>query len=282
MRRAASQVLKSARRTQYGRRYYINTRTFSTSPVNLVRQSRITPIKYPEGQLHPPLQSAVPFRTFAIFLVSSLVASGAWYAARSNTGEQGLRRDNSTTSTGNLLSTLSTSPLSYVTTPLLTESSAPFPSSNPEDESRRALVVEDGHFFTGSLVGDGPVSKEVDDSGRLVLEMLTPEQATQKLRQNQQSYLVGRGRGVIRYDTVQLASNSPIEDDHVEKIVPVPDAISTPELPASKPDWMFWGVFDGHRYRNPRCGLININARQRLDHISQIATDTCLVRSSRT
>ena len=76
--------------------------------------------------------------------------------------------------------------------------------------------------------------------------MLTPDQATQKLRKTEQSYLVGRGRGVVRYDTVQMPSNNPIEDDHAEKIVEVPQSVSPPPEGTTSSDWMFWGVFDGH------------------------------------
>ncbi|RWA13673.1 hypothetical protein EKO27_g1379 [Xylaria grammica] len=86
-----------------------------------------------------------------------------------------------------------------------------------------------------------PFRRNVDGSGRNVLEMLTPEQATEKLRQNEASFLVNRGQGVLRYDLVQLASNNPIEDDHAEKIVEV-----APQQDNPNSDWMFWGVFDGH------------------------------------
>ena len=67
--------------------------------------------------------------------------------------------------------------------------------------------------------------------------MLSTEQASAKLRQNEESYFVGRGQGVVRYDVVQIPSNDPIEDDHSEKIV---------EMPEQSSDWMFWGVYDGH------------------------------------
>ena len=85
-----------------------------------------------------------------------------------------------------------------------------------------------------------------DDAGKKVLGMLTPEQATQKLRRNEESYLIGRGRGVIRYDVVQIPSNDPIEDDHAEKIVEVPQSVAATGDGAPSSDWMFWGVFDGH------------------------------------
>jgi len=112
------------------------------------------------------------------------------------------------------------------------------------ETTRRALVVANGQFYAGDIVGDEPISKEVDASGRLVVEMLTPEQATAKLRQNEQSYLIGRGAGVVRYDVTQLASNNPIEDDHAERIVPYNGTVAGDA--DSKSDWMFWGVFDGH------------------------------------
>ena len=96
-------------------------------------------------------------------------------------------------------------------------------------------------------MGDQPLTKESGD-GRLVVEMYTPEQATEKLRQNEESYAVGRGQGVVRYDVVQLASNHPIEDDHAEKIFAVPQDITIAPNGSAASDWMFWGVFDGHRW----------------------------------
>jgi len=47
----------------------------------------------------------------------------------------------------------------------------------------------------------------------------------------------------VRYDVVQIPSNDPIEDDHSEKIIELPQSSATA---ASSSDWMFWGVFDGH------------------------------------
>ena len=107
-------------------------------------------------------------------------------------------------------------------------------------------MVGQGSLYTGTITGDGPLSKETDDYGRKVLEMLTPEQATQKLRKNEESWLVERGQGVVRYDVVQIPSNDPIEDDHAEKIIEVPPNLAATEASAGS-DWMFWGVFDGHR-----------------------------------
>jgi len=45
---------------------------------------------------------------------------------------------------------------------------------------------------------------------------------------------------------VQLPSNSPIEGDHAEKIVEVPQSVAATGDGTSSSDWMFWGVFDGH------------------------------------
>lgn len=101
-------------------------------------------------------------------------------------------------------------------------------------------------LHTGTIVGDGPIAKSADGTGHNVLEMLTPEQATEKLRAHDASFLVNRGEGVLRYDLVQLASNNPIEDDHAEKIVEVASPSAGDAAEKSNHDWMFWGVFDGH------------------------------------
>lgn len=123
---------------------------------------------------------------------------------------------------------------------------SPSLSSEAPEAVRKALIVEQGQLFTAQIPADQPISKETDHSGRKVLEMLTPEQATAKLRTNEESYLVGRGEGVVRYDVVQIPSNDPIEDDHVEKIVEVPSSAAEVVDGKASSDWMFWGVFDGH------------------------------------
>lgn len=123
-------------------------------------------------------------------------------------------------------------------------------SVNTEDKlssSERTLVVDGDQFYIAEIQEDQPLSKEVEPQNHQVLGMLSPEQATQKLRRSEESYLVGRGRGVVRYDTVQLPSNNPIEDDHREKIVEVPQSVTPAQNGLSSSDWMFWGVFDGHR-----------------------------------
>ena len=176
------------------------------------------------------------------------MASGAWFAYKDTPGEKGLRVNNPTSFASSFPSPLSLVASSSFTPSSVGTSHSLGPLEEIAESTRRALVVQNDQFFTGDFPSDQPVSKEVDDSGRLVLEMLTPEQATQKLRQNQQSYSVQRGHGVVRYDVVQLASNSPIEDDHVEKIVAIPETALTAGGGTTGSDWMFWGVFDGHRY----------------------------------
>ncbi|KAI4235411.1 MAG: hypothetical protein L6R40_006453 [Gallowayella cf. fulva] len=78
--------------------------------------------------------------------------------------------------------------------------------------------------------------------------MLTPEEATQKLRHLEESYQVPRGRGVLRYDIVQLPSNNPIEDDHAEKLIETSPSLTVLDQTSGSAtsDWMFWSVFDGH------------------------------------
>ncbi|KAI1125708.1 protein phosphatase 2C [Nemania abortiva] len=165
--------------------------------------------------LNESLRSSMYFRRFSTVLVSSLVGYGAWYTYKGNsTLDQSFGR------------ALSTKPTKLASDAVPT---------------RNVLVVGADELHTGTFVGEGPISKNVDGSGRNVLEMLTPDQATEKLRQNEASFLVNRGQGVLRYDIVQLASNNPIEDDHAEKIVEV----ASPQENSIN-DWMFWGVFDGH------------------------------------
>lgn len=246
MRRAAFQALRSARRIQNGRRY-LDTKSFSTTPINYARRSRLGTLPYAQGQQLSPLQSSLHFRSLAIFVLSSLVASGTWYLYKDAPGEKGLRVNNPSTLVSSTPSSLASFATSSTSTPPSTANAVSTAPEEATESTRKALVVHNDEFFTGEIPSDQPVSKEVDGLGQLVLEMLTPEQATQKLRQNQESFSVRRGRGVVRYDVVQLASNSPIEDDHVEKIVTVPDVSSPSENGEGGSDWSFWGVFDGHR-----------------------------------
>ena len=173
--------------------------------------------------------SSMYIRRFSIAFVSSLVGYGAWYAYKENgTGLIKSRQQAADFSTSAIYSN---------------------PTSNGEsaaaESDRKAVIIGADSIYTGAIQGNEPISKDTDDAGRKVLEMLTPEQATQKLRRNEESYFVGRGKGVVRYDVVQIPSNDPIEDDHSEKIIELATAQAVSH-PTS--DWMFWGVFDGHAY----------------------------------
>jgi pyruvate dehydrogenase phosphatase len=163
------------------------------------------------------------FRALTGALVAAAVASGAFYAYNGNQSAN------------------STSPLDQ--TRNLTNGA----NISNDEPTRKALVVGPGELYTGTITGTGPLAKETDDYGRKVLEMLDPDQTTAKLRKNEESWLVGRGQGVVRYDVVQIPSNDPIEDDHAEKIIEVPSNLAATDG-ANASDWMFWGVFDGHRY----------------------------------
>ena len=84
-------------------------------------------------------------------------------------------------------------------------------------------------------------------NGKHVITMLMPPQVSSWLRESEESYLVQRGKGVVRYDVCQLPSNNPIEDDRSERVVQVP-LITSNESGEERvsTDWMFWGVYDGH------------------------------------
>lgn len=252
MRRAAVQVFRTARLAS-ARRLVLN----KSSPIHPstcavgVRSASSAPGR--ENGPPPRSTTSMYFRNFSLALVSTLVASGAWYAYKLSppTKSGGLvqsasGRDSQSPSSGLQQSRSLASVAGDPESPQGNPPSAVV--EEPMQPTRRALVVENDQFYTGEIIGDSPLSKHTDDAGRKALEMLTPEQATQKLRRNEESYLVGRGRGVVRYDVVQIPSNDPIEDDHAEKIVEVPQSVAATRNGTSSSDWMFWGVFDGHRH----------------------------------
>ncbi|KAF3013248.1 hypothetical protein E8E14_007966 [Neopestalotiopsis sp. 37M] len=191
------------------------SKTSPASSSTLPQRNRQQQQQYALGQ---PLQSSMYFRRFSVALVGGLVGYGAWYGYKDNGTD--------------------TAAAPYST-------STKFPSQNAAT-TRNVLVVGADELHTGTFVGEGPIAKSADGTGQNnVLEMLTPDQATDKLRDNEASFVVNRGQGVLRYDIVQLASNNPIEDDHAEKIVEV-SMPSAEQQAKDANDWMFWGVFDGH------------------------------------
>jgi pyruvate dehydrogenase phosphatase len=160
-------------------------------------------------------------RRLPVALVSGLaVGYGAWYLNSNGTS-------------------------SAVTSQAVTRSFTSTTTDGAAVPTRTVLVVGADELRQGTVVGDGPISKVTSDDGRKIVEMLTPEQATDRIRHLEQSFSVNRGQGVTRYDLVQLPSNDPIEDDHAEKIVQVPSRAAGAAA-GEDTDWMFWGVFDGH------------------------------------
>ncbi len=188
------------------------------------------------------------FRSFSVAAVVSVLVSGVWYYQRDPETRALVNGTNVKTS-GSGFSAPQYSTLASASGSVSPQSPSPSESLIPEPvtgSKRRALVVKDDEFYVEELSDDAPLTKQADNDGLNRSEMLTPEQATHALRKTEESYLVGRGRGVVRYDTVQVPSNYPIEDDHAEKIVEVQQSVTPPSEGTSSSDWMFWGVFDGH------------------------------------
>ncbi|PFH59085.1 hypothetical protein XA68_12825 [Ophiocordyceps unilateralis] len=166
----------------------------------------------PPDAAQVPLRSSMHLRRLPTLIVSGIVIGyGAWYSLKATAG----------------------GPRSLTSTQ----------GSAPPQPTRTVLVIGDDELRQGTVVGEGPIEKPTTDEGRRIVEMLTPEQATLKLRRQEKSFSVNRGEGVTRYDIVQLPSNDPIEDDHAEQIIQFP---ARPSEQDGTRDWMFWGVFDGH------------------------------------
>ncbi|KAF3799595.1 [Pyruvate dehydrogenase [acetyl-transferring]]-phosphatase 1 [Colletotrichum gloeosporioides] len=206
----ARSFARNSRRGLFER--YPPSSSFSTRPVLRSSPQRTS------SEHADQLNSSMYFRRFSVALVSGLVGYGAWYSYNGTAINK-----------------------SHLTRSFTSGATGPAGDAAP---TRTVLVVGADQLHTGTFVGEGPISKTSSDDGRKIIEMLTPEQATQKLRKTEQSFMVNRGQGVVRYDLVQLPSNDPIEDDHAEKIVEVPNKAAG--AVGNSNDWMFWGVFDGH------------------------------------
>ena len=243
MRRAAVQVLRSARRSAIGRG--LTAKAFSASPENRAT-SRSRPVTSAVRRDAPLqlLRSSMYFRNFSVAAFVSVLASGVWYYQRDPETRALVNGTNIQSSgpgfSAPQYSTLASASGSVPQSHSVSSTAVPEPIA---ESKRRALIVKNDEFFVEELSDDATLTK---NDGLNRLEMLTPEQATQRLRQTEESYQVGRGRGVVRYDTVQLPSNNPIEDDHAEKIVEVPQSVTPAPEGNESSDWMFWGVFDGH------------------------------------
>ncbi|CAG8898302.1 unnamed protein product [Penicillium egyptiacum] len=221
MRRAIVQACRTARRAPVW-----NIAAKRPCPLTFNQLRGIRPYSGGRRSSHTPVapQSSMHRRNLSLAVISTVVASGAWYTYQ-----------------GDTVKSAATQIRSFASSALNSAY-----AEGPAESTRRALLVSGDQFYTATLSADQPLAKHTDDSDRRVLEMLTPEQATQKLRKNEESYLVNRGKGVVRYDVVQVPSNSPIEDDHAEKIVEIPASVSAVSNGEPSSDWMFWGVFDGH------------------------------------
>ena len=248
MRRAVVQAFRTARKSHV-RKLWGHQNPFASLRYGLNSRSNSFSLReYNSSSQH--LQSSMQIKNISVAAVSGLVAGGAWYTYK-------IQQHRSTDLQSAPISQTSTSPsdhaFSGTNTPIepsvassSSPSSSPTPSSPSPSSTRRALLVDNDQFYTSDIVGDGPLSKDTDDYGRKVLEMMTPEDATARLRKAEESFLVNRGRGVVRYDTASLPSNDPIEDDHAEKIIEVPNFDYLANGDVASNDWMFWGVFDGH------------------------------------
>ena len=249
MRRAAIQALRTARRAPIRR--ILNPRPFSKNSSHDTVGIRFASSEARNHGLSHVLSSSMYSKGFSFAAIVAF-ASGVWLYAAPPGSEQGALVNSTTTGSGAARPSLSQPSGSFIPADARSLSPPTDPMSTSEEPApqsqRKALVVEDDQFYTHDISDDAPLSKETGTQGQQQLEMLTPEQATEKLRKSEESYLVGRGKGVVRYDVVQIPSNNPIEDDHAEKIVEVPQSVTPSENGLASSDWMFWGVFDGHRF----------------------------------
>lgn len=248
MRRAAVQAFRTARRIPLRR--VIFTRALPISSVSHGLGARPASSAARRDAPNQILLSSMYIRSFSVAAFVSVLASGLWYYQRDHLPEsRALVNGTSVVNSGSGLSPPQYSTLASASGSLPSSAQSPPPASGPEpttESKRRQLIVEDDVFYIAELSEDTPLSKQAENQGNNQLQMLTSDQATQRLRKQEESYLVGRGNGVVRYDIVQIPSNNPIEDDHAEKIVSVPQTVAPTQDGSPSSDWMFWGVFDGH------------------------------------
>lgn len=236
MRQVAIQAFRTARRTPL-RRLSCYKALQIAFPKRIISSRSVSPSFKTNGSLQPVL-SAMRLPTYSVAAFLTLLGGVFFYQDGRVSHPSSWINGNSTAIERSQHS------LSSEMQPTVSHLSGDSPGES--EKPPKTLVVEKDQFYAGDLSENIPLSKEAGDDSRQVLAMLTPEQATQHLRRSQESYFVGRGRGVVRYDLVQLPSNNPIEDDHAEKIVEVPQSINPAQDGSSTSDWMFWGVFDGH------------------------------------
>ena len=232
MRRAAVQAFRVARRSPYRKLF-----AYRAIPISsLARNISTRPATQRDGPTHV-VHTSMFGRSFSVAAFVSVLASGYWFYQKDYTPDQ--RAFASTTSISS-----SGSIATATDRPSLPNYSSPASPTTDLTVAPAEQTVANPDFYVSELSREQSLGKKTEEQ-EYHMNTLSPEQATQKLRRTEESYLVGRGTGVTRYDLVQVASNNPIEDDHSEKIVSVDQTVA-PSLDGSDSDWMFWGVFDGH------------------------------------
>lgn len=246
MRRATLHVIRTARRAPI-RKFLLSTVSRLSAPYQVFSTSSV----FARTRKHGPSQvitASMQLPRYSVTALAVAVGGGVWYYQSGRDQQaRGLVQNSSASDVSGGHSLPGGDIFSKTDIPGLSGQGQG--SGKIEDtlsSSERTLVVDGDQFYITEIQEDQPLLKEVESQSHQVLGMLSPEQATQKLRRSEESYLVGRGRGVVRYDTVQLPSNNPIEDDHREKIVEVPQSVTPAQNGLPSSDWMFWGVFDGH------------------------------------
>lgn len=239
MRRATLRVLRTARGAPF-RRFLVNTASRFSVPY----QTFTTNSAFARTRKHAAsqmLNASMQLPRYSMTALAVAVGGGVWYYQSAWEHQPRGLAQNPSISDGDSLSPKAGSSRFSGQVHDIVDIKNSVPSSG------RTLIIDDDQFYISELQEDLPLSKDTEYQSHQVLGMLTPEEATRKLRRSEESYLVGRGRGVVRYDVVQLPSNNPIEDDHREKIVEVPQSVTPAKEGSTSSDWMFWGVFDGHR-----------------------------------
>ena len=103
-----------------------------------------------------------------------------------------------------------------------------------------SLVPDAGHP-SRSLTHRSNRDRRTGATGTKTLTLLSPAETNARLKENEASFAVSRRNNpLIRYDTNNLASNSPIEDDSCCVI------LERDQQSKVQGDLVFFGVFDGH------------------------------------
>ena len=233
--RPARRVIASGRASPFAASWHLNTRFTRPPP----------PTNHPDARRHIIQADALRnyTRNFTLTFVLSLVCTGFYIWKRDYpTLGPFSKRKTSSLPTGIQSASFSTGSAGSLSA---VASFRPPSTGDADPETNKKTIVQEGDAYLSEYADGAAISKTTEEQN-YHMGTLTPEEATQKLRKTEESYLIGRGNGVVRYDLVQIPSNNPIEDDHAEKIVSVDQSITPPPEGQEHSDWMFWGVFDGH------------------------------------